>query len=176
MKGGKVFRHVDSIKNACFRCDFKVWHIYWCLLAFSLHSSSMMGQPSNPLRQQDSDPAMNFRQNKYQAPRGGESGQSQPAAHTGLSQMGQKASHGARGSTQEYSQQSRALPPPVSPPRRPSANAAQPQKNPWKFTNSFETLRSSFEGKRSSNPQQTVRPTPTQVEMYIKKKQYIYDQ
>ncbi|XP_030602547.1 spermatogenesis-associated protein 22 isoform X2 [Archocentrus centrarchus] len=105
--------------------------------------SPMTGQPSNPLRQQDSNSVVNFRQNKYQAPRGIESGQSQPAPRTGLSQM-------------------------VSPPERPSANAAQPQKDPWKFTNSFEPLRCSFEGKRSSNPQHTVRPTPTQETFSVK--------
>uniref|UniRef100_A0A3B4H4B6 Spermatogenesis associated 22 n=1 Tax=Pundamilia nyererei TaxID=303518 RepID=A0A3B4H4B6_9CICH len=50
-----------------------------------------------------------------------------------------------------------------------SANAPEPQKNAWKFTNSFEPLRSPFEVKTSSNPQNTLRPTPTQVEIYTKK-------
>ncbi|XP_022060642.2 spermatogenesis-associated protein 22 [Acanthochromis polyacanthus] len=64
-----------------------------------------------------------------------------------------------------YSQQSRPPlppPPPVPPPRRPSAHAVQPQKNSWKFTNSFEPQRPSFEGKRNSNQPQTARPTETQ--------------
>uniref|UniRef100_A0A3Q1F812 Spermatogenesis associated 22 n=1 Tax=Acanthochromis polyacanthus TaxID=80966 RepID=A0A3Q1F812_9TELE len=59
-------------------------------------------------------------------------------------------------------------PPPVPPPRRPSAHAVQPQKNSWKFTNSFEPQRPSFEGKRNSNQPQTARPTETQVEFDMK--------
>lgn len=133
------------------------------------HFSSVMGQSSNALGQQDSSSVINFRQSTYQGPRSSESGQSQPVPHTGLSQLGRKSSYGTPSFTHQYSQQSRALPPPVPPPRRQSANAPEPQKNAWKFTNSFEPLRSPFEVKTSSNPQNTLRPTPTQVEIYTKK-------
>ncbi|XP_005749593.1 spermatogenesis-associated protein 22 [Pundamilia nyererei] len=130
--------------------------------------SSVMGQSSNALGQQDSSSVINFRQSTYQGPRSSESGQSQPVPHTGLSQMGRKSSYGTPSFTHQYSQQSRALPPPVPPPRRQSANAPEPQKNAWKFTNSFEPLRSPFEVKTSSNPQNTLRPTPTQAAFPVK--------
>uniref|UniRef100_A0A3P8SML0 Spermatogenesis associated 22 n=1 Tax=Amphiprion percula TaxID=161767 RepID=A0A3P8SML0_AMPPE len=129
-----------------------------CVL-MTAQSHSGTGPSSYIVRQQDSSASVNSTQNKYQAPRN-ESAQSKPAPHTGFSQMGRQPS--------PYSQQSRPLlppPPPVPPPRRPSAHAVQPQKNSWKFTNSFEPKRSSFEGKRSSNQPQTARLTETQVEL-----------
>ncbi|XP_023132140.1 spermatogenesis-associated protein 22 isoform X2 [Amphiprion ocellaris] len=126
--------------------------------------SSGTGPSSYIVRQQDSSASVNSTQNKYQAPRN-ESAQSKPTPHTGFSQMGRQPS--------PYSQQSRPLlppppPPPVPPPRRPSAHAVQPQKNSWKFTNSFEPKRSSFEGKRSSNQPQTARLTETQGAIPVK--------
>uniref|UniRef100_A0A3Q1F691 Spermatogenesis associated 22 n=1 Tax=Acanthochromis polyacanthus TaxID=80966 RepID=A0A3Q1F691_9TELE len=126
------------------------------------HFSSGTGPSSYTVRQQDSSASVNSRQNKYQTPRS-ESAQSKPTPRTGFSQMGRQPS--------PYSQQSRPPlppPPPVPPPRRPSAHAVQPQKNSWKFTNSFEPQRPSFEGKRNSNQPQTARPTETQVEFDMK--------
>ncbi|XP_047463160.1 spermatogenesis-associated protein 22 isoform X2 [Mugil cephalus] len=124
--------------------------------------SSMMGQPSNVVRQQDSSSSVNCRQNKYQAPRGSESAQSNPTPLTRLSQMGQNSSHRPAIPTHPNSQQSRPIPPTVTPPRRPSAPAVQPQSKTWKFTNTFGSQGSSFEGKTSAKQSQTVLPTQTQ--------------
>lgn len=121
--------------------------------------SSKMGKPSNPVRQQDSSPSVNSRQSEFQAPRIRESAQSKPTAHTGFSQMGQQSSYRAPNPTHQYSQQSRPLPAPVPPPSRPSARAAQPQNNSWKFTNSFGPQRSLFEGNGRTNQPQTARQT-----------------
>ncbi|XP_044078116.1 spermatogenesis-associated protein 22 isoform X2 [Siniperca chuatsi] len=122
-------------------------------------TSSKMGQPSNPVRQQDSSSSVNSRQSKYQAPRISESAQSKPTPHTGFPQMGQQSSYRPPNPTHQYSQQSRPLPAPVSPPSRPSARAAQPQNNSWKFTNSFGPQRSTVEGNRGTNQPQTAQQT-----------------
>ncbi|XP_029957164.1 spermatogenesis-associated protein 22 [Salarias fasciatus] len=120
---------------------------------------SAMGLSSNPVRQQDSN--FNFKQNKYP-----QSAPSKPAPHAGLSQKGQQP-YRPPNSVQQYCQP-RPPPPPaaapvaVLPPRKPSAPTAQPQKNSWKFTNSFEALGSSFEGKMSTKQSQTVKQTPSQ--------------
>lgn len=114
--------------------------------------SSRMGQPSNPVRQQNSSPSVYSRQSKYQALHISESAQSKPTPHTGFSQMGQQSSYRPPNPTHQYSQQSRPLPAPS----RPSAHAVQPQ-------NSFGPQRSPFQGNRSTNQPQTA----TQVEKYV---------
>lgn len=125
-----------------------------------------MGQPSsNPVRQQDSSSSVNSRQSKYQAPRISESAQNKPAPRTAFSQMGQQSSYRPPNPTHQYSQQPRPppAPAPAPPPSRPSARAAQPQNNSWKFTNSFGPQRSTFEGNRSTNRPQAVRQTQVDV-------------
>ncbi|XP_028323426.1 spermatogenesis-associated protein 22 [Gouania willdenowi] len=94
---------------------------------------SMIGQPSNQVKQQDSNFRFNPGQSQYQAPCGSESSQSKinPRSHP-------------------YSQQPRPLPA-LPPPRKPMAPSPQPQKNSWKFTNSFGPQSSGFQGKKSSS-------------------------
>ncbi|KAM7397678.1 hypothetical protein PAMA_005815 [Pampus argenteus] len=122
-------------------------------------TSSTMGQPNVPVRQQDSSTTVNFRQNKYQAPHSSESAQSKQTPHTEFSQMGRQSSNKPPSLTHCYFQQSRPLPPPVPPPSRTSVHAAQPQNNNWKFTNSFEPQNMLFEGKKSTNQIPTARHT-----------------
>ena len=125
--------------------------------------SSKMEQPSsNAVRQQDSSSSVNSRQSQYQAPHVSESAQSKPAPHTAFSQMGQQSSYRPPNPPRQYTQQPRPLPAPA-PPSRPSARAAQPQNNSWKFTNSFGPQRSTFEGNRSTNRPQAVRQTQVDV-------------
>ncbi|XP_059207140.1 spermatogenesis-associated protein 22 isoform X2 [Centropristis striata] len=124
-------------------------------------TSSKIGQPSNPTRQQDSSHGVNSRQSKYQSPHISESAQSKPAPHTGFSQMSQQSPYRPSNPTHQYSQQPKALPP-GPPPSRPSARAPQPQNNSWKFTNSFGPQRSSFEVNRSINQPRTAQQTQTQ--------------
>ncbi|XP_062289738.1 spermatogenesis-associated protein 22 [Scomber scombrus] len=125
-------------------------------------TSSKMGQPSNPGRQQDSSSSVNFRQNKYQVPCSSESAQSKQTHHTGFSQMGQQSSYKPPNLPHQYSQQSRPLPSPVPAPSRPSAHAGQPPNKSWKFTNSFGPQSTTFEGKKSTNQPQTAQHTQTQ--------------
>ncbi|XP_034405504.1 spermatogenesis-associated protein 22 isoform X5 [Cyclopterus lumpus] len=124
--------------------------------------SSEMGQPINPIRQQDFSPRGNSGQSRYQAPHISESAQIKPKPHTGFSQMGQQSSYRLPNPTHQYSQLPRPLPAPVTPPSRPSARVAQPQNNSWKFTNSFGPQRSLFEGNKSPKQPQTVQKTQTQ--------------
>uniref|UniRef100_UPI003AB073B1 spermatogenesis-associated protein 22 n=1 Tax=Centroberyx gerrardi TaxID=166262 RepID=UPI003AB073B1 len=99
------------------------------------NTSSQMGQPNNPVRQQDSRTNVNSRQSTYQAPYNSGSTQSKPAPHSGFSQMGQQSTYRqANPPKHQYSQQARPPPPPLPPPSRPSAPAAQPQNTSWKFT------------------------------------------
>ncbi|XP_054481854.1 spermatogenesis-associated protein 22 isoform X2 [Anoplopoma fimbria] len=130
-------------------------------------TSSTMGPPINPMRQQDFSPRVNSGQ-RYQAPHISESAQIKPIPNTGFSQTGQQSSYGPRNPTHQYSQQPRPLPAPVPPPTRPSASAAQPQKNSWKFTNSFGPQRSAFEGNRSTNQPQTAQQIQTQDRFPLK--------
>nr|XP_020456247.1 spermatogenesis-associated protein 22 isoform X2 [Monopterus albus] len=124
-------------------------------------TSSNMGQPRNPARQQESISSVSSTQYKYQAPHISESAQSKPRPHPGLSQMDQQPSYRPPKPTHQFFQQSRPLPPSLPPSSRPSALAVQPQ-NSWKFTNSFGPQRSGFEGKRSSSQPQTQKSTQTQ--------------
>lgn len=126
-----------------------------------------MGQPINPMRQHDFSPRGNSGQSRYQAPHISETPQNKPISHTGLSPMGQQSSYKLPNPTHQYSQQPRPLPAPVTPPSRPSALAAQPQNNSWKFTNSFGPQRSLFEGKKSPKQPQTTQQTQTQVKKKI---------
>ncbi|XP_044226514.1 spermatogenesis-associated protein 22 isoform X2 [Thunnus albacares] len=126
------------------------------------NTSSKMGQPNNPVRQQDSSSSVNFRQNKYQTPLSSESAQNKQTPLTGFSQMGQQSSYKPPNLTHQYSQQSRSLPHHVPPPSGPSAHTVQPQHHSWKFTNSFGPQNTPFEGKRSTNQPQTPRHTQTQ--------------
>ncbi|XP_029304834.1 spermatogenesis-associated protein 22 [Cottoperca gobio] len=123
-------------------------------------TSSQMGQASNCVRQQDFSSSVNSTQSKYQAHNMSESSQIKPTPQTGFSQMAQQSFYRPPNPTYQYSQQPRPVPAPVPPPSRPSAPCApQPQKNSWKFTNSFGPQRSPFEGNRSANKPQTARQT-----------------
>uniref|UniRef100_UPI0037E93F08 spermatogenesis-associated protein 22 n=1 Tax=Semicossyphus pulcher TaxID=241346 RepID=UPI0037E93F08 len=122
-------------------------------------TSSKIVQLSNPLRQQDSRPGVNSRQSEYQAPRISQSAQSKPSPHSGFSQMDQQSSYRPPNPSNQYSQQSRPQPAPVPPPSRPSPREPQPQKNSWKFTNSFGPQSLLFEGNRSTNRPQTAQQT-----------------
>ncbi|XP_037604007.1 spermatogenesis-associated protein 22 isoform X2 [Sebastes umbrosus] len=130
-------------------------------------TSAKMGQPSNPVRQQNFSPSVNSTQSKYQAPHISESAQIKPTPHTGFSQMGQQSSYRQPNPTHQYSQQQpRPLPAPVPPPpSRPSARATPPQNNSWKFTNSFGLQKSPFEGNKSTNPPQAVQQTQVRFPM-----------
>lgn len=123
------------------------------------NKSSAMGQPSNPPRQQDS--SFNFKQDKYP-----QSAASKPSPHAGLSQKGQQPAQRPPNATQQYCQP--RPPAAVPPPGKASAPTAQPQKNSWKFTNSFEALGSSSEGKMSSSQSRTVKPTSSQGKLPTK--------
>ncbi|XP_076607335.1 spermatogenesis-associated protein 22 [Chaetodon auriga] len=125
-------------------------------------TSSKMGQPGKPERQQESTPSVNCRQSEYQAARISESAQSKPTPRTGLSQMGQQSFYRPPNPTHQYFQQSGPLPAPATAPSRPSVNAAHPQNNSWKFTNSFGLQKKPFEGNRSTNQPQTAQQTQTQ--------------
>ncbi|XP_068457148.1 spermatogenesis-associated protein 22 isoform X2 [Clinocottus analis] len=127
-------------------------------------TSSEMGQPINPMRQQHFSPRAISGQSRYQAAHISESAQMKPKPHTAFSQTGQQsaASYRPPNPTHQYSQQPRPLPAPVPTPVRPSARAALPQNNSWKFTNSFGPQPSLFEGNRSTNQPQTVQKTQTQ--------------
>ncbi|XP_045896996.1 spermatogenesis-associated protein 22 isoform X2 [Micropterus dolomieu] len=128
-------------------------------------TSSKMGQPSNPVRQVDASPSAKSRQSEYQVPRISESVQSKQPPHTVFSQMGQPSSYRPNNPTHQSFQQSRPLPPPVPPPSRPSACAAQPQNNSWKFTNIFGQQKSTFEGNRGTRQPQTGQQTRIQETM-----------
>ncbi|XP_034746056.1 spermatogenesis-associated protein 22 isoform X1 [Etheostoma cragini] len=129
-------------------------------------TSSKMGPASNPMRQQDFGPDVKSRQSTYQAHNIRESAQIKPMPHTGFSQMGQQSSYRPPNPTHQYSHQPRPLPAPVPPPSRPSAPAAQPQKNSWKFTNSFGPQKSPIVGNKSTNQPKTARQTKTQQETF----------
>ncbi|XP_035521878.1 spermatogenesis-associated protein 22 isoform X2 [Morone saxatilis] len=131
-------------------------------------TSSKMGQLSNPVTQQEPSPTVNSRQSEYRAAPISESAQSKPTPHTGFSKMGQQSSYRQANPTHQYSQRPRPLPAPVPPPSRPSAHAAQPQNNSWKFTNSFGPQKPAFEGNRGRNQPQTVRQTQTQATFPVK--------
>ncbi|KAI3373499.1 hypothetical protein L3Q82_022086, partial [Scortum barcoo] len=122
-------------------------------------TSSKMGQPSNPVKQQDSSSILYSRQSRCQALHISESAQSKPTPPTGFSQMGQQSSYRPPNPTLQFSQQSRPLLAPVPPPSRPPARALQPQNNSWKFTNSFGPQKSSFQGNKSMSQCQTARQT-----------------
>lgn len=139
-----------------------------CIFIFS----SKIGPASNPMRQQDFSPSVKSRQSTYQAPNISESAQIKPTPHTGFSQMGQQSSYRPPNPTHQYSHQPRPLPAPVPAPSRPSAPAAQPQNNSWKFTNSFGPQKSPNVVNRSTNQPKTARQTKTQVEKYLKKNIY----
>ncbi|XP_067351011.1 spermatogenesis-associated protein 22 [Channa argus] len=124
---------------------------------------SKIGQPT--VRQQDSCSSGNSTQCKYPALGSSEDTQRKPKPSSRLSQMGQQSSYRLPIPTHHYSQQSRPLPPPVPQPIRPSAHTMQSQGNSWNFTNSFESQKSTFEGKGRSNQTKTAQPTPTQQEM-----------
>ncbi|XP_041864457.1 spermatogenesis-associated protein 22 isoform X2 [Melanotaenia boesemani] len=123
---------------------------------------SQMGQPGNSVRQQDSRSGVDSRQSSYQGSCGSENTQSKQSSHTGFSQMAQVSSCKPSTSTHQYSQQSRPLPSPDAPSRRPSAHAAQPANKSWKFTNSFVEQKSSFVEKKSLNTPRTAQPTKSQ--------------
>ncbi|KAK2828760.1 hypothetical protein Q5P01_019794 [Channa striata] len=129
---------------------------------------SEMGQLTNAVRRQDSISSGNSMENKYQALGSSEDAQRKPMPSSRLSQMGQQSSYRLANPTHHYSQQSRPPPPPAPQPIRPSAHAVQPQRNSWKFTNSFEPQMSTFERKISSNQTKTARPTLTQDTFPIK--------
>ncbi|KAM6907146.1 spermatogenesis-associated protein 22 [Xenentodon cancila] len=127
-------------------------------------TSSMMGHTGNPVRQQVFSTNAKSKQSQYQGLHGGESAKSVPTPHTGFSQMAQQSSRKSPISVNQYSQQSRPVPPIETPPKRPSANASKPPNNSWKFTNSFEVENSSIVVKKSLNQSQTAQPTKTQRE------------
>ncbi|XP_040007120.1 spermatogenesis-associated protein 22 [Xiphias gladius] len=129
-------------------------------------TNSKTGQPSYPVRQQDSSSNVTSRQKQFQAPSSCESAQSKPTPHTGFSQMGQQLSYRQPNAIHQYPQQSRPLPPRAPPHSKPSACAVQAQNNSWKFTSSFKPQRSPFEGKRSSNQPQIAGTTQTQQETF----------
>lgn len=132
----------------------------------SFHFSSIIGQSGNSVRQQGSSSSFNARLSQHQGPYGGERAKSRPTPNSGFSQIAQQSSHKPPISTNQYSQQSKPLPPTETTPKRPSVHTSKPPNNSWKFTNSFELPNSSFVEKRSSNPSQSIRPTVSQVEMY----------
>ncbi|KAL6099065.1 spata22 [Pungitius sinensis] len=125
-------------------------------------TSSEMRKPINSMRQQDFSPSGHSGQSRYQASQITESAQIKPVPHPSFSQMGQQSSYRPPNPTHQYSAQPRPLSAPVPPPSRPSACSVEPQRNSWKFTNSFGPQRSPFEGNRSTNQPQTVRQSQTQ--------------
>lgn len=124
-----------------------------------------MGQPSNPVRQQESSSSINSKKSEYQAPRNSDSAQSKSTTHTGFSHMGQQSIHQPPNPT--HSQQSRPPLAPAPSPNRHSVRAVQPHNNSWKFTNSFGPQRPPLEGNRSTNQPRTARQTQVQVEKYV---------
>ncbi|XP_061595217.1 spermatogenesis-associated protein 22-like [Cololabis saira] len=128
-------------------------------------TSSMVGQSGNPVRQQlQFSSKANSKQSQYQGVHGGESPKSVPAPHTGFSQMSQQSSRKPPIPVNQYSQQSRPVPPTQTTPERSSAYTFKSPNNSWKFTNSFEGENSSFVKKKSSNQSQTAQPPKTQRE------------
>ncbi|XP_029925014.1 spermatogenesis-associated protein 22 [Myripristis murdjan] len=122
------------------------------------NTSSQMGKPNNTMRQQDSRSNVNSGQNTYQA--FCNSGGTQSKPHSGFSQMGQQSAYRqANPPKQQYSQQSRPLPPRLPPPSRPSLPAAQPQNTTWKIqctkNSRPQTNRSTFLAQTQTQAQQT---------------------
>ncbi|XP_072230520.1 uncharacterized protein [Leuresthes tenuis] len=118
----------------------------------------MMGQSGHSVRQLIFNSRVDSRQIEHRGPCDSGKEQSKP----GFSQIAQQPSRKPPISTHQYSQQSRPLPSPEAQARRPSAPAAQPPNNSWKFTNSFELQRSPFVGKKSSTQPQTAKPAKAQ--------------
>uniref|UniRef100_A0A3P9LD88 Spermatogenesis associated 22 n=1 Tax=Oryzias latipes TaxID=8090 RepID=A0A3P9LD88_ORYLA len=90
--------------------------------------------------------------------------QSKIKDNAGPSPMSQLSSYESAISSPQFSQQSRAAP--LSAPRQPYAQAAQPPNNSWKFTNSFESQTSSVVGKKKSNQPQSARQAKPQPETF----------
>lgn len=118
-----------------------------------------MGHTSNQVREQASSSIVYSMQSKYQTSRSSESEQSKPPLHSGS----QQSSYRPPNPTHHYFQQSRPPSGPLPLSSRPSADAKQPQNNSWKFTNSFGSQTSTFDGKGSLSQPKTVQLTQSQV-------------
>ncbi|XP_026228428.1 spermatogenesis-associated protein 22 isoform X2 [Anabas testudineus] len=124
--------------------------------------NSKMGQTSNQVREQASSSIVYSMQSKYQTSRSSESEQSKPPLHSGS----QQSSYRPPNPTHHYFQQSRPPSGPLPLSSRPSADAKQPQNNSWKFTNSFGSQTSTFDGKGSLSQPKTVQLTQSQKETF----------
>ncbi|XP_074528986.1 spermatogenesis-associated protein 22 [Halichoeres trimaculatus] len=131
-------------------------------------TSSKLRQPSNPVRHQPPNPSVDSRNSQYQASYNTQRAQSKLPPQTWFSQRGQQSFYRPPNPTHQFPQLSRAPAAPVPPPSRPPAREVQPQKNSWKFTNSFGPQSTSFDGNRSTNRPQYVQQSQTQEAFPVK--------